>query len=353
MADSDSSEKYLTLPDGRILGYAEQGSTSSSILVLFFHGVFGVGSASRPLPPVLREKNVHSVVPTLAGWGNSSPRPSHSSYLSCLTSDVTALVNHLHPDDSNLTIYIGGGTFSFIVNYHHLPDCYWPGSYGTVPVQVLYGAPFDIFPLGRRIAGCFLMAPFSPFKWHKDYTKFMTWTNYIGVGPPSRLIPFRLLPRMAVLALRTKFKSVDQAEIFIRAHLFDHTSDEERACFAKWREEQGLSEGEFEHEMAKNVVCSVGKTWEGFLEVSDVLHADWGFRPDQLDEEHTRRPLLIVASTEDDLGQGMANWLSENYKNSRLRWVNGGHLSSLYEIESIWAEVLEREGPPVDTSSNR
>jgi len=324
---TDSSEKYLTLPDGRTLAYAEQGNTSSSVLVLFFHGVFGIGSASRgPLSPILVEKDVHLVVPTLPGWGNSSPRPLKTSYLASLTSDVTALVEHLHPGNSNLNIYIGGG------------------SYGTAPAQVLYGAPFDIFPLGRQIAGCFLMAPFSPFKWHKEYTKSMTWSNYIMVGPPSRVIPFHLLPRMMALALSRNFKSVDRAEVLIRSLLFDHASDEERAAFAKWREAKGMAEGELEQKMAKNAVCSVGKTWEGFIEVSDVLHADWGFRPDQLDEDHKKRPLLIVASTEDDLGQGMAKWLAENYTNSRLRWVEGGHLSSLYEIDSIYAEVLHHEG---------
>jgi len=328
---SDSKEKLLNLNEGRTLAYSENGNASSSTVVIFFHGVFGIGDASK-LSRTLVAKNVHYVAPTLPGWGNSSPLPSSTSYPCGLLSDITALINHLHPSDADLKLYVCGG------------------SYGTVPAQIIYGASFDVFPLGRQIAGLLLIAPFSPFRWHKDYTKCMTLPNYIMFGLGYK-VPFRLLPRLAVFAIRGKVKTPEKAEKFIRNTLFDNMGEEERAAFAIWRDTEGRAEGQLEREMAENVARSVEKTWDGLLEVTDVLHGDWGYRPDTLDEGHVRRPILIVTSTGDKMaGSGMANWLVANYKNARLKSVVGGHLAALFHIDEIWTDFLERE-PRTEGSS--
>ncbi|KAJ6558095.1 Alpha/Beta hydrolase protein [Mycena capillaripes] len=321
-----STEKYLTLADGRTLAYEDVGDPSSSLVIIFLHGVFGIGAAPDVLSPVFIEKRAHHITPTLAGWGYSSPRPTSMSYAAVLTSDMTELITHLHPNTADLRIYIAGG------------------SYGTVPAQILYGASFDTFPLGRNIAGCLIAAPFSPFKWHKEYTKSMTWMNYISVGPLARILPFQSIQRLGVLGISMKISTVDKAEVFIRQLLFDHASPEERAAFAKWRESKGLGEGVFERKMATNMVKSISKSWAGFIETADVVHSDWGFRPDLLDDGHINgRPILIAASVDDDLGPDMANWLKANYKNSKLKWVAGKHLSTLYEIDNLWAELLEHD----------
>jgi pimeloyl-ACP methyl ester carboxylesterase len=318
-----SDEKILSLRDGRQLAYSENGNPSSSTLILFFHGLFGVGRADR-LSPVFLELNVHFVAPTIPGFGNSSPRPERLSYAANLASDIGQLVDHLHPDAPNLRIYVAGG------------------SYGTAPAQMIYGAPFEVFPQGRKLAGCILFAPFSPFKWHKGYHKSMTWNNYISVGPPSQYVPFRLIPRMLSWVIARKMTSVDKAGQLLRELLFDKMGSEEKTAFESWRQKEGLEKGEFERKMAENAVKSVSKTWIGFIECSDVLHEDWGFRPDQLGTMHTDRPILILPSTEDELGSGMANWLAENYKNSELKWIKGGHISSMYEMDSIWESFIRR-----------
>jgi hypothetical protein len=324
-----TTEKFLTLADGRTLAYGDIGDASSSLLVIFFHGVFGVGAASPDtLSPVHVEKKVHYITPTLAGWGNSSPRPHSTSYAAVLISDMTQLITHLHPNTANLRIYVAGG------------------SYGTLPAQMLYGAPFDAFPLGRHIVGCFLGAPFSPFKYHTGYTKSMNWQNYFSVGPPARL-PFQPILRMAVFGLSMKVNTVDKAEVMIRKLLFDDTSPEESAAFAQWRESRGIEEGVFERRMATNMVKSISKSWAGFIEVGNVVQSDWGFCPNLLDDEHTTgRPMMIAASEQDDLGPDMANWLKENYRNSKLKWVPGKHLSTLYEMDNLWAELMENEPSP-------
>ncbi|KAF8196880.1 Alpha/Beta hydrolase protein [Mycena galopus ATCC 62051] len=317
-----SDEKYLALADGRTLAYEDIGNPSSSLVVIFLHGAFGIGTAPTTLSPILVQKRVHYIAPTLAGWGFSSPHPSWKSYADALTSDMTELITYLHPNTADLRIYISGG------------------SYGSVPAQMLYGASFDKFPLGRNIRGCLIAAPFSPFKWHKEYTQSMTWMNYMSVGPPARVFPFQPFQRLAIFALSMKINTVDKAEVMLRGLLFDGPPVE-RIAFARWREQQGIEEGVFERRMATGMVKSISKSWAGFIEVADVLHSDWGFRPDQLDDEHTQgRPILIAASEQDDLGPDMAKWLEENYRNSRLKWVPGKHLSALYEIDNLWTELL-------------
>ncbi|KAK0236187.1 Alpha/Beta hydrolase protein [Armillaria nabsnona] len=319
---TEALEKHLTLSDGRRLAYADIGDPTSSLVIVFYHGVFGVGRAVR-LSPALRELGVHFIAPTLPGWGTSDPRPKDLPYPTCVTSDFTALINHLHPNDDNLRIYISGGSF------------------GTVPAQIIYGASFDVFPLGRNIVGCLILSPFSPFKWDKGYTKGMTWPNYISVGPPSQWSPFRIVPRMLAAALSSQMSTVEKAEVLLRKILFDKADETEREAFAKWRTQNGIAEGQLEREFAENARCSISASREGFVETSDDLHCDWGFCPNQLDEEHSRRPLLIIASTSDELGPDMAKWLVSNYANSKLEWVQGGHIAALYEMDGIWKRFIE------------
>ncbi|KAH9482832.1 hypothetical protein JR316_0004932 [Psilocybe cubensis] len=316
-------EKHIKLSDSRILAYSDNGNSSSSCVVIFFHGAFGVGNATR-LQPSLVEADVHFIAPTLPGWGTSTPRDQTIPYHVSLASDITQLIQHLHPDESNLSIYIAGGSF------------------GTVPAQILYGAPFDIFPLGRNIKGCMVLAPFSPFRLHKDYAKTMTTQNYMAVGPPTQFLPFHILPRLSSFYMRSKLKTIEDAEAFIRQNLFDNMKTEEKEAFRKWREEHGKQEGEVEREFAENMVRSVAKTWDGYLEIADVIHGDWGFKPDGLDEERNRRPILIVGSEGDTMApDAMAKWLAASYKNAHFRSINGGHLAALFHLDGLWKELLE------------
>ncbi|KAJ7682947.1 hypothetical protein B0H17DRAFT_1074728 [Mycena rosella] len=318
-------EKYLIWPTVEPWHTRTSATHPVRLLSSSFMASLASDPPLRSSPPCSsRRSPSHHADP--AGWGFSSPRPSSMGYTQALASDMTELINHLHPNSPDLRIYIAGG------------------SYGSIPAQMLYGAPFDAFPLGRNIVGCLLAAPFSPFKWHGDYTKSMTWSNYVSIGPLARMLPFQPLQRIAVVGLSLKLNTVDKAETFIRQLLFDDASEEERAAFARWRESRGLEEGVFERQMATNMVKSISKSWAGFIEIADVAHSDWGFRPDRLDDAHTTgRPMIIAASADDDLGPDMANWLKANYRNSKLKWVPGKHLSTLYEIDNLWAELLENE----------
>ncbi|KAF7329903.1 AB hydrolase-1 domain-containing protein [Mycena kentingensis (nom. inval.)] len=322
-----TNEQLLALPNGRTLAYEATGEANSNLLVIFFHGVFGRGTSPKHLNEIFIEKKVHYITPTLPGWGNSSPRDTSKPYHVGLAEDMTALIGHLHPDTANLTIYLAGGSF------------------GTIPAQMLYGAPFTVFSLGKHVRGVLLAAPTSPFRLHPEYARSMTWGNYIAVGPPSRWIPWQLIPRIGAFLLKLQFsgaKGVDRAERFIRGFLFDKAPSEEKAAFKEWRDKQGLGEGEFERQLAENMVQSIAKTTAGLVEVGPVAHSDWGFIPKDLDAAHTDgRRVVIAASTEDELGPDYANWLKDNYKNASLRWVPGKHISTLYEMDSLFNELLQ------------
>ena len=319
----DVAENLLNLPDGRILAYSDIGEPSSSCLVIFFHGVFNVGSATR-LGRELSDRHVHYVAPTLSGWGRSSPRDKSVPYNVALAADITALIEHLHPGDPALKIYLTSG------------------SYGTVPAQILYGAPFDIFPFGSRVMGCMVSGLISPLRLHKGHAKSMTMSTYFAIGPPTQYAVVRLLRHLTPWFLGKITGTLDGAEKFIRAHLFDNMKEDERVAYAKWRADNHVEEHQLEHEFADIMVRSVATTWEGFYEMPDVINGEWGFRPDSLDEKHYKnRPIFLVASDSDTLTpDAMAKWLSNTYKNSHYKLITGGHLASLFQSDDLWKEFF-------------
>jgi predicted alpha/beta hydrolase family esterase len=84
----------------------------------------------------------------------------------------------------------------------------------------------------------------------------------------------------------------------------------------------------------------VEKSWDGFLTVSQVLNEDWGFSL-PLDEEHSRCKVIVVASTKDTIGKGMAEFVAQSHPNSQLKVVEGGHIGVLPHINSLWKELLD------------
>lgn len=315
-------DKRLALPDGRILAYADNGNTSSATVVIYFHGAFGVGDASRP-PPILLERNVHFVAPSLPGWGKSSPVRNPSFYATTLATDITALIIHLHPQGSKLSIYLCGLGF------------------GTVAAQILYSLSHDTFPLGRQIVGAILLAPHSPPHHDKEYAKSMSWKTYLIAGPPSRYVPFNLIARLAKLYIANRMASEAAVELYIRQTALDSMGEEEREAYTRWREEVGVQEGQLEREMAGNLIRSVAQSWRGFLDIPAIYHSGWGAFQGKVDEGSSNLPVLVVTAKRDRLVSGvMSNWLATNCKSTTLKIIDGGFLSLVFGLNDIWKEVL-------------
>lgn len=320
---TSSKEEYLQLDGSRVLAYAHIGNASSNNVVLFLHGVFGVGRASpKTIAPIFIEKDIHYLAPTLPGWGNSSSPPASTTFHNYLYEVITALVTHYHPNTSDINLYVSGG------------------SYGTIAAQMLYGASYDIFPLGRQIAGLMLLAPFSPPHIHKDYTKCLSWANYIAIGPPSQYLPTLKLGK---IGMQGKVNTLEKAAAFIHDFGFKKMTPKEREAFERYKEKRGIAEGETEKSMGEGAYSSVTKTWDGFLSVADVYHSGWGgYDPTSLDEEHARKPVLLVMNYEDRDNKLMGEWLLKNMRNAQARYEEGGHMASMFVLDDIWADFLNR-----------
>lgn len=324
--DDSTHESTLALPGDRTLAYATSGNAHSTTVLLYLHGAFTVGETSK-VSRTIASKDIHHICPTLPGWGNTSPPSPSMSYVDCLTSDMTALLDHLYPKNGrDIKLYVSGGSF------------------GTVPAQMLYGAPYDKFPYGRCIVGVLLMGSLTPFRYHKDYAKHMNWSNYIMVGPITQWLPFKgLFVHLIKLGMATKVSTVDNAEKFLRGSIFDKMDDGEKEEYAQWRAKEGIAEGETERRMATNVVRSVANSWEGFKLMPLLLHSDWGFRPDALDEEHSRPFVMLVTGSGDkEAPEGWTQYLAATYKNTKVKILHGGHICILYHMHDVLAEFLAR-----------
>jgi len=314
-------EHILALPDNRQIAYAHNGPTTSRTVVLFFSGIMSVGIAGN-VPTPCRECGMHWIAPTLPGMGNSSTRSDRKApYLVPFLRDMVALLSHLYPTGAYDTLYVSGG------------------SYGTVQAQMLYGAPYDLFPPGRKIAGCVLLAGFSPLKHHPGYAKTLNWGNWFSFGPPTQLLPWHILQWTFRLAVGSKLGTVKGAKAFLRQTVVDGMDEEENLTFARWLDTNSLTEDAWLDQMARGTVTSC-RNWDGFMEVADVIHSDWGFDPKHLDEQHASKPVLVVDSANDHIGGGTNDWLVENYRSARFKSVPGGHISTLFYMDDIWKEII-------------
>ena len=307
----------LTLDSGRVVAYEQDGDPQSNRVLLFLAGIFAIGSIRHSLP-VVKEKGLHHIALTLPGWGDASPVPPSSTFAQTILSDVTALFDHLYADTSSLNIYVVGGSF------------------GTVPTQIIYGAPFDVFPLGRNVAGMMLLAPLSPFRIHKDYAKTLSWRDWISVGPPTKYLP---IPSLLILMMGSKFKSVDAAELTLRQILFDKMDEGEKEKFETHCRKLGTTCDKYVRTWAAESVKSVENGWEGFKQCAVALHSDWGFTF-PLDSEHARGKVLIKVSNNDELGSGMGIYLAKNYVNTELITCEGGHVSGIYTLNEDIAHLV-------------
>ena len=323
--EKGSEEHILPVADGRQLSYTRNGPADAHTVVIFFCGILNVGTAHL-VPAPFENIGAQWIAPTLPGMGNSSTRNTNEPYHVGLARDMSALLAHLYPDDKYDALYVTGG------------------SYGTVPAQMLYGAPYDIFPAGRKIVASFLLSGFSPHKYHRDYTKSLSWSSWFSVGPPSQLVPFRLLQRTFASAVGSKMKTVDGAKEFLRQTIMNLMDDDEKKVFADWLGRRDLTEDAFMTRMANGTVACC-RNWDGFYEVSDVIHSDWGFEPKALDDEHAK-PVLVVSSKGDVIGGGTNKWLVENYQAGQEMVVPGGHISSLYYMDEICDTIIKAAGEP-------
>lgn len=297
--EKGAKEHILPLPDGRQLAYALNGPLNSKTVIIFFSGLFSVGTAY-DIPSPCRDINALWIAPTPIGMGNTSSRDPKELYHKTLARDTTHLLNHLYPNSDYDALYVAGG------------------SYGTVPAQMLYGAPPSIFPAAPKLVGCMLMAAFSPIKHHAEYAKSLSWQNWISIGPPSQM-PFRMVQNAFKAGVGSKMTDLAGTKKFMRDTLWDMMDEREQEEMKRHLERKGITEDEYVTRQAEGALRSV-RNWDGFMEVADVMREDWGFVPG----EEVEKRILIVGSSEDKIGGCGHKWLVSRYKGARERVVPGG-----------------------------
>jgi len=301
-------EKYLPRGDGRTLAYADDGNPKSSTVVLFFHHAFSVGHVSRlRKSAVLEAKDVHIVAPTLPGWGSTSPHFPSTTHASCLIGDTMALLTHLHPDSTDLKLYIVGTGF------------------GTIPALVLYHSPFDLFPLGRHIAAILLRSPLSPAMYMQPKQR----------PPPLTMYLTSMIYWGMKLFMKRTLRSIEKAERGAHKWISQlHQTDREK--YMQLISLHGMSEEEVVREIAELRSYSVSKSWEGFQSIRP-LHSIWiTTEPATLDEEHTARPILIATQR----GRQGIQYLVENYRNIRAMYYRNEAEMVVSKSDEIWDAFL-------------
>ncbi|KAL6900053.1 hypothetical protein GGI43DRAFT_427774 [Trichoderma evansii] len=309
-----NEEHILSLPGGRKLAYAHNGPSKSRTIVIFFPGIMSVGIAA-DVPEACREIQAHWISPTLPGMGNTSTRDHSVPYYVSLARDMTALLNHLYPTADFDTVYVAGA------------------SYGTVPAQMMYGAPYDLFPFGHKIAGCLLLGGFSPLKHHVKYVKKANWYNLLSI------IPFHLLQGLFKTVNGSKLQSLDDARKLVKHTMSNIMDWDEKVRLYGWLVKNEVRESEFIDRMARGTMKSCDN-WDGFMEASDILRSDWGFDPRTLDDEHSSKAMLVAWFKTDYIGGGTSDWLLASYKSARLKLFIEGIIKTLFSMDKLWKEFF-------------
>jgi pimeloyl-ACP methyl ester carboxylesterase len=114
----------LTLPDGRILGYAKYGASSAKEerTILFLHGTPGTRlSWHEDHSAVCAEAGILVIVPERPGFGLSSPQPNRS--MLSHAEDIDVLLEHLNLKQVTVIGYSAGGPYALALAYKFPQRC--------------------------------------------------------------------------------------------------------------------------------------------------------------------------------------------------------------------------------------
>lgn len=334
-------EESILLPDGRLLSFTQCGDMTSSNVIIFFHGVFGVGVAENS--NFYQKLGYRSICPSLPGWGTSSPWP-RSLPLSAFASDISFLLNFVMGDVPLKTLVIGGG------------------SYGTVwAYSVAANKPPDLMKKiepRNCIKGLLILGGFSPFREHKGCTEQMTWLNWLTVSRPATYFPLRYLHPFAGLLISSKIKgNIDGSLVLLRQILTGPKAmtSEEKNDVEAWAQQNGSSFADWEYKMARNMSLSLLHTLEGYDFVPTLINADWGFKledikigmpsPTQLAPIHDVPAVLpsvvVVGAQRDHLSPlPLQRYVAEHIPGAQLIELPGNHISVVTNVTNLIAAVI-------------
>ncbi len=147
----------LSLPDGRVLAWAEYGDPAGRP-VFHFHGVPGCRLERHPDGSIARDLGIRLIVPDRPGMGRSTPQPGRS--LLDWPDDVAALADHLGVDRFHAIGVSGGCPYTLACAYRLRDRLHAVALVsGIGPIATVAGATRGMIPLERLALAVARYAP--------------------------------------------------------------------------------------------------------------------------------------------------------------------------------------------------
>lgn len=277
-----TQDRFITLPDGRKLGYAEYGVPTGSPM-LFFHGSPGSSYIHADMTDIVARRGIRLIAVDRPGYGLSSLQPGRT--MLDWPNDITALADALGLQRFAVIGFSGGSPYALACAFR-LPNRVTKIALaGALAPQGVPGVTEGMSPM---VSGLYALAQSNP-----DELK-----NTFAAVAPS--------PGALVEAMSASLPEWDKIEVNKRM-------------------------AEFETEYALTLLGGIDGVVTDFV----LASKDWGFTPGSINAE----VYLWSGSADHNTPPAMTHYLSMQLPNNRTFMLpDEGHLS----LYVHWEEILER-----------
>lgn len=277
-----TQDRFITLPDGRQLGYAEYGVPNGSP-VLFFHGSPGSSYIHGDMANIAAQRGIRLIAIDRPGYGLSSPQPART--MLNWPDDVAALTNALELQQFAIIGFSGGSPYALAC------ACKLPAKVTKIALAGAFApqeAPGVMEGMSPMVSGLYALAQSNPEELRN---------TFVAVAPS---------PAALVEAMSASLPEWDKIEVKKRT-------------------------AEFETEYALTLRSGVDGVATDFVLVSK----NWGFTLGGINTEVH----LWSGSADQNTPPAMTNYLSQQLPNNRTFMLpDEGHLS----LYVHWEEILEQ-----------
>lgn len=344
---SIEKEELLNLRDGRTMAFVRGGDANSKKVLIFLHGVFGVGENNPHMSEFYASLKVRSLTPTLPGWGRSSSFPSGVP-ISAYAEDIRQLLDFVLSGEKATHIIIIGGSYGSVWAYACAAN--------NPPDQTMKIEPQE------AIASLVTLGSLTPHRENPNYTENMSWMNWFSVSRPATYWPLSLIHSSIGKVIKSKVAgNLESAKAMLRQILTGPTAmlPEEREQISKWAAGFGSTFDQWEENMARNMALSVMHTMDGYNRVPETLNSDWGFQlsdikvlksgkstavlPNAVLTEIPAKlpPVVIVGCVRDHLSPiTNQRYIASKIPGAQLIELQGNHISAVVSLRPLIAAVV-------------
>lgn len=282
MNPKKTQDRFIKLPDGRQLGYAEYGAPTGSP-VLFFHGSPGSSYIHADLAGIAARRGIRLIAVDRPGYGLSSLQPGRT--MLDWPDDIAALTDALRLVRFAIVGFSGGSPYALACAYKLPERVTQMALAGAFAPQSAAGAIEGMSP---AVSGLFALAQSNPDELRNTFAAI--------ASSPAALVE----------AMSASLPEWDKIEVNKRT-------------------------AEFEAEYAQALHSGV----EGVASDFVLISGNWGFPLNGINTEAH----LWCGAADCNTPPAMTNYLSSQLSNSRAFILpEEGHLS----LYVHWEEILER-----------